>query len=275
MHRAIVLTLLFAIQSWSAAYGWGDEGHRITGYIADELLTATARAELRKIGDDDLAQIATWLDDQRDALEQRYRGSSRWHYENRPACGSSSGGSSTCPRGQCITRQIERSLAVLDDRQAGRAQRVEALRILVHLLGDLHQPLHLADNGDRGGNDTYVLLPNDGRPRRLHEAWDTRFLRMNLRRRDEQAYAHSLLTAHRSERTAWKNGDIAAWAMESYTIGTRHAYDLLPGFACGRHDSAPIRLPSSYIEQAREDVDVQLVKAGVRIAEILNRALDR
>ena len=153
----------FALACWllsigwqQPSYAWGNEGHRITGYIANSLLTDATRAQLRAlVGTDDLAQIATWMDDEREALKQRLPDSSRWHYENRAVCDQAST-VRPCPKGHCITQQIDRSTAVLANRGATVAQRADAVRILVHLLGDLHQPQHLVDDHDRGGNDVWV-----------------------------------------------------------------------------------------------------------------------
>jgi hypothetical protein len=167
---------------------------------------------------------------------------------------------------------------VLDNRSTTNAQRAEAVRILVHLLGDLHQPLHLIDNHDRGGNDVYVRLPREQEPRRLHEVWDTRLVRMNLRRRDTEDYAHTLMNRFANERTAWQRGSIEQWASETHTLALEHAYTTLPEFVCRTHaathdgtDATP--LPAAYIDTAKAVIDSQLAKAGVRIAQVLNEHL--
>jgi hypothetical protein len=269
----LALLVLCALGFSPAAVAWGDEGHRISAYIANALLTDAAREQLQVlIGTDDLSQIANYLDEQRAELEQHTPGSSRWHYENREVCGRDAG-LAQCSRGQCVTRQIEHFMRVLKDDRATVQQRADAVRVLVHLIGDLHQPLHLADNHDRGGNDIFVRLPREREPRRLHEVWDTRFIQLNLNRRAPATYARLLLHDFSGQHAQWQQGDVQQWADETYRIGKRGAYQALPGFSCGAQDSHAIELTSSYIDAARKVSDEQLAKAGMRIAWVLNESL--
>jgi hypothetical protein len=271
--RSMIVALL-AIAACASAHAWGDQGHRITGHIASALLTDAARSQLQKLtGTNDLSQIATILDDERDKLEQRIPGSSRWHYENRQVCPRTSASKAECPNGQCITRQIERFVQTLNDAHSSRAAQTDAVRSLAHLLGDLHQPLHVSDNNDRGGNDLPVLLPGEKKSRNLHEVWDTRLVRMNLRRRNEQRYALELLANFSARQSEWSQGGFALWADETYRLSKERAYHALPQFTCGVKASA-ITLTDSYVTQARETVEMQLAKAGIRLASVLNAALN-
>jgi hypothetical protein len=276
MGRSLACVLLTL--SWQlSAYAWGDEGHRITGYIANTYLSDATKLQLRAlVGTDDLAQIATWMDDERETLNQRWPGSSRWHYENREACGNTELERS-CPHGQCITRQIAHSTNTLQDPTATIAQRADAVRILVHLLGDLHQPLHLSDNNDRGGNDVWVYLPREKSPRRLHEVWDTRLVHMNTNRRDDRSYAGILATRFQTERSGWEIGSVDQWAADTALLAKTYAYAPLPGFTCqiAPDHSTTTALPTDYIQNARSVIDVQLAKAGARIATVLNQALGK
>lgn len=257
----------------SAAFAWGSEGHRIAADVANALLTDAARAELHAlIGTEDLSQIATYLDDHREELEARTRGSSRWHYENREVCGRDAG-VPQCPGNNCVTRQSERFIQVLKDRHAHAQQRAEAIRALVHLIADLHQPLHLVDNHDRGGNDVFVWLPREREPRRLHEVWDTQFVRWNANRRSDATYARALSEQFQSQRANWEQGNIARWADETYALGKHFAYEQLPGFGCSLRQSQTILLSPEYIRDARKIAAEQLAKAGMRIAHVLNTAL--
>jgi hypothetical protein len=272
MKARAILIALSAL--WSAhVFAWGNDGHRVTGDIAVALLNDSARRELREIlGNDDLARIATELDDDREQFERRHPGASRWHYENREVCGMAT---VTCPRNECVTQQIERFIRVLKNRGASRAQRTEAITVLVHLIGDMHQPLHLADNHDRGGNDVWVQLPRDREPRRLHEVWDVQFVHRDMQRRPPSSYAHSLLIEFEPRVADWQQGGIQSWATETYTLGKQYAYQALPGFACTALSvsSNVVSLPASYVDESRKIVAEQLAKAGARIAQILNSEL--
>lgn len=255
------------------AHAWGNDGHRIVGYIASSLLDDSVRQRLHALlGDEDLAGIATQLDEQRDVWERRFPGASKWHYENRAICSSQI----SCPQGQCVTRQIENHLQTLRDPRASREKRTEALTIVVHLVADLHQPLHLTDNRDRGGNDVWVLMPREREPRRLHEVWDTRLIRLGMQRRSAPSYSELLLRQFESRKTAWTKGTTETWAAETHRIGRESAYLTLPGFSCTidkQNTRTEIELSSDYVESAQKVAAEQLAKAGVRLAAVLNTAL--
>jgi len=276
--RWLALAIVISALARQPAYAWGDDGHRITGVIATNLLTEATRTQLRElVGTDDLARLATWMDDERESLKLRFPGSSRWHYENRAACARPNGSAGVCPKGQCITQQIQRSRAVLQNQQATTAQKSDAVRIVIHHQVDQHQPLHLIDNDDRGGNDFYYRQPREKNPRRLHEVWDTSFVRMNLRRTDIARYAPQLVVRFDSEFAAWQTGTVEQWASETHALALAYAYQSLPNFVCSLKGEAgnANALPTEYIEAGRKVVDSQLTKAGIRIAFVLNEALGK
>jgi len=273
--RAALAVVLASHFVGATAHAWGNEGHRISGYIANALLTESVRSQLHElIGTDDLATVATLLDEERDLLEQRIPGSSRWHYENRQVCTRRATSKPECPKGQCITRQIERFASIGGNPSHSREQRADAVRGLAHLVGDLHQPLHLSDNNDRGGNELQVLLPDEKKARNLHEVWDTRIVRMNLRRRNEHRYALSLLARFSDRQANWSQGDTQSWAAETFAIANQHAYKALPSFVCGTQPGV-IELSPAYVDQARALAEEQLAKAGIRLAYLLNQTLVR
>ncbi|HTE42805.1 MAG TPA: S1/P1 nuclease [Steroidobacteraceae bacterium] len=276
----VLLMAIVALSSPPSSQAWGSPGHRITGYIANSLLTHDARAQLKiLVGSDDVSLLTTWMDDERESLERQRPGTSRWHYENRTICGVFN---RDCPRGDCITEQIERHRAILADVRASRVERATAVRVLAHLIGDMHQPLHIADNKDRGGNDTYVELPREKNARRLHEAWDVSFVKLNVGRRSEANFAHDLIRKHAGARASWERGTLDEWAQETYALGKRFGYESLPAFACANSNApnsprsnpqGPIVLSAEYIAAARSTVETQLAAAGVRLAKVLNEAL--
>src|SRR5262249_48901498 len=112
---------------------------------------------------------AFWADEIRDRRPE----TARWHYVDIPLAAHDYQPARDCqrtPRGDCIIAALERERAVLADHGATDQRRSEALRFVVHLIGDLHQPLHCADDGDHGGNAVDVTFL--GRPERLHAVWD-------------------------------------------------------------------------------------------------------
>jgi hypothetical protein len=253
-----------------AVFAWGNLGHRITGLTAEELLTPTARHEVQSLlGDETLADAATYMDTHRDELRQRWPESAHWHYDNKEVCDTKP----YCRDGACATRQIEHWQRLLADKNNSRQQRALALRLLIHMIGDIHQPLHMADNHDRGGNDVWVRMYSGAERRRLHEIFDTELVRDDINHQRDYRYAHDLIAQHRAQLHEWQQGEVNGWANESYQLGVRYVYGTLPGFACGRDEFRTITFSSEYLRHAHELVELQLAKAGVRIAAVLNSTL--
>jgi len=256
------------------AFAWGAEGHRIVGLVAEQLLDARSRAALRAIaGDEGLAETGLWLDRERDRLRREWPGSERWHYDNRPVCDPGAAPARYCADGNCASRAYARALARLGDRGAPPAARLEALRIVVHVLADLHQPLHAADHDDRGGNGVEVRVGRRGRPKSLHAAWDADFVKRAVRGESEAAFAARLVAEHRGNRARLEAGDLAAWEQESYELARSYAYGRLPGFACDRAPAGVVELPPAYADGAAEIVAERLARAGIRLAAVLRATL--
>lgn len=278
---AALLAVLLLLASGTAA-AWGAPGHRISALVAEGLLTAEARAGLTLLmGRVDLVADALVLDQQKDTLAQRMPGSRRWHYDAQPVCGAEA---APCAGGHCASAQIARHAAVLADARSSDDAKRFAVLVLVHLVGDIHQPLHSADHGDGGGNGLQVrfTLPS-GRLQRssLHGAWDSGFVRAAFAKlRDERAVAQRLLgDIDATTRRRWQQGTAASWLAESHGIARQQAYGRLPGFRCSADDAGAsdpdttvLDLPDDYVRAAIGSVPRQLGQAGVRIAALLNRA---
>jgi len=251
---------------------WGNLGHRVTGLVAEDFLDSETRRQVELLlGDETLADAATYMDTHRDELKDRWPESARWHYDNKPVCEQSS----YCRDGNCATKQIERFRSVLADKFASRTDRKMALRILIHMIGDIHQPLHMTDNRDRGGNDVWVRIYSGAERKNLHYLFDTELVRNSIDHRRDYNYARDLISSYRSEIARWQQGDVERWANESFLLGRQDVYAQLPQFSCNlRHNNTvTITLPPAYMQRARKDVEVQLTKAGVRIAAILKATL--
>lgn len=256
------------------ARAWGAAGHRIVARVADELLDARTRAALREIaGDESLEDAATWLDRERQHLRATLRGSPGWHYDNRPLCDPAVPLDAYCADGQCASRAYARYLARLADRGASREERLFALHVVVHLIGDAHQPLHAADHGDRGGNDVPVLIGRRERPIALHAAWDVELVKQAARRSSEEAFAARLVAERRGELAVLERGSFGDWIGESYGIAREYVYGRLPGFACDALPAGPVRLSAEYADGARRIVAERLARAGIRLAAVLRATL--
>jgi S1/P1 Nuclease len=278
---ALALALLLAAQ---AAAAWGPQGHRTIGAIADRLLTPAARAAVLQILADDrdrfdnpsgrttLEAVSVWADEVRGSAAER----PAWHYDDIPVCGAADA-ARYCPDGQCNTGQLKRLAAVLGDAHAAPRERNEALKWLVHLVGDIHQPLHAADNADHGGNLVNVALAGvhtHGRET-LHRAWDGDLVQLALHERGRQQPPRAIdalaAEAAQLEREVGF-GDPDSWARESNNLARNVAYRF-PGFACNRVPPGIVLLDATYQHDAELVVRERLLLAGARLATLVNSTL--
>lgn len=281
---ATIRTFRGGVLAWGLALGavglpaparaWGPEGHRIVGLVAEELLDARTRAALHALaGDASLADVGLWMDEERERLRRARPGSERWHYDNRPVCAASAAVAEYCRDGDCASAAYARYRARLADPAAPREARLEALRVVVHVLADVHQPLHVADDHDRGGNDVEVRVGRRSHPKSLHAAWDNDFVKRAVDGQPERDFAMRLVAAHRAARARLEAGSIGDWMQESYELARRDAYGRLPGFACGATEDRVLSLPADYSDRAADIVAERLARAGIRLAAVLRATL--
>lgn len=272
---AMALALPAAIPQ--AAWAWGNEGHRVTGLVADGLLTARTRIRLNHLVPNyNLGDFANQMDVFRPALTLEIPGSDKWHYDNQPICGVKAY-DAYCPNGECASSKIPLYFKVLGDAKVSDEARAQAAMFLVHMVGDIHQPLHAADDGDRGGNDKNVMYPGVEMPRNLHRVWDSELPKTLLRGMNEAEFAGQLVARYKGKEVAqWQQGEVRDWMNESHALSQKIVYGKLPEFTCGEKwpMEKVVGLPQSYVDAATEILPVQLAKAGARIAWLLNRALD-
>ncbi len=264
---AVCVTALLSAHA-GPAFAWGSEGHHIIADIAEQYLEPATAQQIHELlaleNVTTLAAVSTWADDIRAQRPE----TAPWHYVNipiDPPAGTPPAydASRDCSTGDCVVAAIGRFETVLRDKDAPPRERLEALKWLVHLVGDINQPLHASDNGDRGGNDVHVEF--EGRETSLHAVWDTGILAA-ARITDERAYALSLARSiSPSEAEQWRNGTPADWACDSYGVARNFIYGVWP--------HSPGVLPASYEQKATYVVQVQLEKGGVRLAAVLNDTL--
>lgn len=258
VRLALIFLLLFAP---APAFAWGAEGHEIIAAIALRELSPMARLQAASLlgGDAMLIHDANWADEVR---EQRSE-TGRWHYVDIPLGAPGYDPRRDCRAGGCVVARIDNDRRVLGDSRASRQMRVEALRFLIHFVGDIHQPLHAVDNNDKGGNAVRVTMP--GERTNLHRVWDGEVV--EALGADADMIAGSIdRTITPAQRRSWQAGTPADWANESYRIARDEIYPM----ARGRRT---MRLPASYPRAESPVVRQQLARAGVRLAWLLNAAL--
>ena len=294
IRSAILLSVSLA--SVAPACAWGDEGHRIVGRIALPLLTAQARAQVNALLAADTDTLTApdfvgrttcadrWRDSDRNATKIRYTATEQWHFVDielaspdlSDACVGQaplppSTVASAGPARDCVVDKVVQFSGELADPSLPETEHILALKFLLHFAGDLHQPLHAADNHDRGGNDVAVLFGNRHVASKLHAYWDT--VVVQHVGRDEAGVADDLSVAFADRRAAWSQGSPAEWAQESFAAAREVAYALPARTQPDEHGKPAYRLDAAYEQRAQASAREQLAKAGVRLAALLNAAL--
>jgi nuclease S1 len=254
---ALLIPATFASAPAASGARWWDHGHRIVARLAESRLTSHTREAVRAILDgQSLADASVWADN----IRQYRHDADKLHYVNIPLAATRYVPERDCPGGHCIIAAIEQERRMLADATASAEERAEALRFLIHFMGDLHQPLHVADNGDRGGNQRPVTFL--GHPTDLHKVWDGELIDSSVV--DQAEYFESLRRQMGSlDLRALEAGTVVDWAMEGHRIAVEHAYRLPRDGHIGR----------AYVRANRPIVDHALIAAGVRLAKVLNEAL--
>ena len=186
-----------------------------------------------------------------------------WHYINITLADSRIDLASECPNGDCVIAKTEQFLAVLKDPNADKNAKAQALRFVIHFVGDLHEPLHDEDNGDKGGYMRPVIF--EGHPNNLHRVWDTGLLQHISRNPAALAAAlEGRITP--LDLAEWQKGSIEDWVMEGHRLAQTVAYEDLS-------NDNPSPITPEYERQAEAVIELQLEKAGVRLAYVLDQAL--
>ena len=245
---AITFTMLLFVQF---AFAWGPTGHRVTGWIADQHISKKVRKELERIlGGQSLAMASTWMDDIRS--DSTYDYTSDWHWVTIPE-GMTYPGVEKNKNGDLI-QTIDRLIAALKTKKLNAKQESEHLKMLIHLIGDIHQPLHVGLGSDRGGNDIKVTWFRS--ESNLHRVWDSEMI--DDTKLSFTELAASLDKPDQSKILSWQKSTINDWATES--IGYR---DNVYHYGNGK-------LGYKYAYENFHIVRYRLLQAGIRLAGVLN-----
>ncbi|PIV35334.1 MAG: hypothetical protein COS34_03210 [Lysobacterales bacterium CG02_land_8_20_14_3_00_62_12] len=242
------------------ALAWGPHGHQLVAEIAARQLEPGPRLAVEGLLGDraDLAMrdASTWPDEVREQPD--YRATGPLHYVNFPRGQCHYRARRDCREGRCIVAAINHYVALLADRQASTPTRAEALRFVIHLVGDIHQPLHAAWKDDRGGNDFQVRIGREGR--NLHSLWDDTLARLgglNVREHADQLLQSPMPGA----RLQWNRQATVAWAEESCRAVVLGVYP------------ASADIDPDYLARMRPIAEGRMELAGRRLAVLLNQVL--
>ncbi len=278
----ILIAALLCLGAASTAYAWSRLGHSLVGELAERHLDPAAKAEVAQLlageADPTLGGIASWADDLRNSDPERFKQTSRWHYINAKGGGCGFELARDCPDGTCVVGAIEKQRAILADRSQPLEARRDALKFVVHFVGDVHQPMHAGNRTDSGGNGFQVSLRTPIEPEayarakyvdgvmgtNLHSVWDYYILAdrgLGLR-----AYSNKL--------------DALPWP--PYPAPSQ--YDVMPlawaGESCRLIDARGIYPPDdkhtmddAYLDAMRPLAEQRVRQAAWRLAQLLNETI--
>lgn len=277
---AIVLLLVCPL-----ALAWSKLGHQLIGELAQRHLTVKARAQVDLLlaGEPDptLAGVSTWADTLRNDDPTLFKATASWHYVKINAADCTYVAERDCPDGRCVVGAIDAQRKILADRSQPRATRRDALKFIVHFIGDIHQPLHTSNRDDKGGNGYQISLRTPLAPEvyarknyrdgvmgtNLHAIWDFYVLGSAGFGPDKPAvvpYADRLDREMPASAAAAGLTPTRAWAEESCRLVD--ARKLYP--ANGSH-----KLQQSYLDAQRPLAEQRVTEAAERLAAVLNATL--
>jgi nuclease S1 len=289
------------------AWSWGLAGHRIVAMIAEQRLSPEARSRVSRLlmdGQYTMADVSACPDALRAAEkgalkpEEEYcvkvagavpKDSGPWHYIDIPIPLPATPQSldAFCPNGNCVVAKIESFTVTLRD-SMDEAERRAALMYLIHFVGDIHQPLHCVERKcDQGGNQEHVnfyLKDKERVDHRLHQVWDSDLvdqLMTDAKIMQDRVYANSLLSLLKKKETGkWAEQSMDEIAWDGYRIAEQYVYRGIPDQDFCAMKEKPVKpvitdLTSSYEKEAASIAREQLMKAGVRLAELIEKNLTR
>ena len=235
----------------SFVLGWGKTGHRIVGKVAETYLTKNAKTQIKKLmGHHDLSRMSNWADEIKS--DPSWKIANDWHW-----C--------TIPDGELYEKdkhsgkaveKVNDFISVLKNKKSKKEDRQIALKFLIHLIGDLHQPMHVGNGIDRGGND--IKLKWFNAPTNLHRIWDSDLI--NLQKLSYSEYSdYLMLNENRGKIRKWQGDDVLIYIHESRDMRTQ----------C--YDFSGENLKWEYFYKHKELLEKRLLQGGVRLSGELNR----
>jgi hypothetical protein len=279
---------VIGVHANSTAWAWGNQGHEIVSIIAADNLSPSAREQVTRIlgtvsdaGSLEKAMAAASVRPDTEFREED-RSTAPWHYIDICLQDRRTDLPARCPAGVCVTAKIDEYVNRLKEGNCDKWGAGGDLAFLIHLVGDIHQPLHTATDADKGGN--CIAVESHPYARNLHAAWDTAVvyrLEDSVDSGNPDATAHKLeqLYAGQKDADSWKPGGTDDIAWESNQLARAQIYQALripvepcePGVnSCAHAPGGPVELDDAYMSKAATIGGQQLAKAGFRLASLLN-----
>lgn len=256
IQKAILACLIFCLPA--VAMAWGAEGHRVVGQIADSYLSKKAKKEVYKIlGTESVAISSNWADFIKS--DPAYNYLYNWHFINFKA-GLTIDQVQTYLDSDTATDAYTKMnflTAQLKNKDLGAENKQLYLRVLIHLVGDIHQPMHTGRPDDLGGNKVRVMWFNE--PKNLHQIWDEQLISFQQLSYTEYAAAINFTT--KEQRAAWQQEPISKWVLDSYQVAEKIYGDIT---------QPEQKLDYKYNFNYVAILNQQLLKGGVHLAGLLN-----
>jgi hypothetical protein len=260
MQKRSSLSICVLLFTAVVLISWGVTGHRSIGKIAENHLTPQSKAAVRELlGSETLAEASTWPDEVRS--QPAYRHTGPWHYLNLPL-GLNYADFQTRVQGMTqenVYSALLQQEQVLGSSTSSRQEKIEALKYIVHFVGDLHQPMHVSREEDKGGNTIQVNY--DGQGTNLHALWDSKLIDHQGLTFEQMAEKYDQVSA--AQVKAWQSEPLIEWIWESYEISSKLYAEI---------DALNNRtIDDSYYQAHIGIIGERIEKAGVRLAGVLNQ----
>ena len=256
LRKIFFFLLVFSLPFYS--FGWGVLGHRIVGQIAYSYLTPKAKAAIQKIlGNESIAMSANWADFIKS--DSAYNYISPWHYINLDSGLTTSQLQTYLQHDTAadVYTKINFLVKELKNKQLSADKKKMDLRLLIHFVGDIHQPLHAGYKTDMGGNKIKLTWFNT--PTNLHAMWDDQLI--NFQQLSYTEYTIAINHTTSQQRLAWQKQPVSDWVIESYQLAEKLYTEVKP--------DQKLSYPYNYYHL--QLLNQQLLKAGVRLAGLLNQ----
>ena len=244
----ILLITIFTVQ---IALGWGKTGHRIVGEIAETYLTKNAKMQIKKImGHHDLSRMSNWADEIKS--DPNWKKANDWHWCTIP---DDEEYEQNKHSGKAVEK-VNEFIEILSDKKTSKENKQIALKFLVHLVGDLHQPLHVGNGKDRGGNSVKVKW--FGESTNLHSVWDSKLI--DFQKLSYSEYSkYLLLVEDRGKIRQWQGDSVLNYIAESKNLRDQ----------C--YEFSDENLKWEYFYAHKDLLELRLLQGGIRLSGELNR----
>ncbi len=258
MAKRKITTILFIavlLLVQQQAFSWGKTGHRVIGQIAQSHLSKKAKREIKKLlGNQNLAHVSNYMDDIKS--NPAFDHTHTWHYANIDE-GSTYAQMKKHPKGDLISA-IEEQKQILKNRESSKEAKAQAIKFLVHLIGDIHQPFHAGREKDWGGNKIKVQWFRE--KSNIHAVWDSKLI-------DSHQMSYTELAAeinfvNKQQLKKWQSVSTVDMLEESNAIANK------------LYENVPEKLKYKYVSDNLPIVKQQLLIAGVRLAGVLNEVFN-